>query len=155
MGKRGSLADRFWAKVSKQDECWLWTGAVKNSGYGTMSRGGRAGGMVNAHRVSWELHFGAIPTLLMVLHKCDVKLCVNPSHLFLGTAADNNRDSADKGRMHPGEQNGGAKLTVAQVLEIRRLRPSGKRTREVAVSLGVNPSAIRKILLGLKWKHLA
>jgi hypothetical protein len=79
--------------------CWLWTGRYGNQGYGTYG-GGRRGERVQAHRLVWEVTNGPIPTGLFVLHRCDVRGCVNPAHLFLGTAKDNTRDMMAKGRAH-------------------------------------------------------
>lgn len=89
----------FWSKVNKTESCWLWTGAIKTTGYGVFSHphAGRYR-LISAHRLSWILSNGCIPDRLHVLHKCDVKNCVNPSHLFLGTEADNHQDKAAKGR---------------------------------------------------------
>lgn len=103
--KIAPVADRFWPKVNKSGptiraelgSCWVWTASRDRSGYGKFGRG-RLRGWTKASRVSWELAHGAIPNGLWVLHRCDNPPCVNPGHLFLGTARDNNRDTAAKGR---------------------------------------------------------
>jgi hypothetical protein len=92
-----SVADRFWSKVRKSDGCWLWGASIKTTGYGQFFRGPR---IEKAHRVSYELTHGPIPEGLYVLHRCDVRACVRPDHLFLGTISDNSRDMIYKGR-HP------------------------------------------------------
>ena len=94
------IANRFWPKVQKSDGCWLWTGAIKSNGYGHIGSEGPGGYLKvrTTHRVSWELHFGPIPAGLLVLHRCDVRNCVRPDHLFLGTHTDNMLDCIAKGR---------------------------------------------------------
>lgn len=77
--------------------CYLWEGARSESGYGRVYDGSR---MWQAHRLVWTQVKGPIPHGLFVCHKCDTPPCVNPDHLFLGTAKDNNRDMAKKGRHH-------------------------------------------------------
>lgn len=92
--------ERFWEKVEKTDNCWLWKASKRNKGYGAFIWADKNGKIIQgrAHRFSWELHFGEIPIGLCVLHKCDIPACVNPKHLFLGTKADNNNDICLKGR---------------------------------------------------------
>jgi hypothetical protein len=97
--KRKSLRERFEAKVGKPDKngCWPWTGAIiKKLGYGEINS--CTGITLYARRVAWELTNGEIPDGLYVLHRCDNKWCVNPAHLFLGTAGDNARDMVKKNR---------------------------------------------------------
>lgn len=86
---------RFWKYVNKTDSCWEWIGARRRDGYGRI----RVGNFFEAaHRFSWELVYGDIPSDLCVLHRCDVRFCVNPDHLFLGTNRDNIDDMVKKGR---------------------------------------------------------
>lgn len=88
------LPERFWAKVQKGQDCWLWSGST-NGRYGRIVVDGKN---TPAHRVSWTLHNGPVPDDRSVCHHCDNPLCVRPDHLFLGTQSDNMRDCAAKGR---------------------------------------------------------
>lgn len=95
--RRHDHARLFWAKVQKTDTCWLWTGGIdRRIGYGQVSLFGRS---VKAHRYAWVLHRGPIPDGLFVCHTCDVRHCVNPAHLWLGTNLENMRDAQAKGRL--------------------------------------------------------
>lgn len=85
----------MWKKIDKVGDCWVWNGTVGNHGYGKIND---FGDMVLTHRVSYEATYGKIPEGMQVLHKCDVKLCVNPDHLFIGTQKDNVQDMLRKGR---------------------------------------------------------
>jgi hypothetical protein len=90
--------ERFYQKVEQPPysaACWIWLAAKSPQGYGHFFFNGRVD---KAHRASWEIHNGAIPDDLMVLHKCDNPRCVNPEHLFLGTHQDNADDKMRKGR---------------------------------------------------------
>lgn len=93
-GHHGTLEDRFWRFVTPGavSNCWEWTGSRNNHGYGTL-------GDQYAHRVSYELHRGAIPDGLVVLHQCDNPPCVNPNHLGMGTQWDNVQDARLKKRL--------------------------------------------------------
>lgn len=93
--KHPPLRTRFWDRVDKSGECWLWFGKIEWDGYGRVKYKGKS---YRAHRVAWELVNGEIEDGLLVLHRCDNPLCCNPSHLFLGTQQDNMTDKKQKGR---------------------------------------------------------
>jgi hypothetical protein len=90
-------ANRFWSWVEKIPDagCWIWSGKMNPNGYGAMKISGKQYG---SHRLAWMLVHGDIPAGMLVCHRCDVRLCCNPSHLFLGTGMDNMRDAVKKGR---------------------------------------------------------
>lgn len=164
-----TLQERFDQKyvVDAKSGCWLWTAAVCSGGYGCIGES-ITRKILPAHRVSWELHNGLVPSGLWVLHKCDVRRCVNPDHLFLGTVKDNGSDMAAKGRSlkgrsigpqkNPGKDfaaRGGAhyraKFSETDALEILK---SKERGADLAAKFGVAPSAISKIRSRKSWKHL-
>jgi hypothetical protein len=150
--------ERFWAKVDKTQDCWLWIGAqmqLRNGygNYGIFLLTLEPIRKVLAHRAIWELTYEPIPEGLFVCHSCDNPPCVRPSHLFLGTAADNNSDAIQKGRWSCGEQAGKAKLTEGQVLEIRDLS-SSLSNRAIAKQFGIGHSQVQRIAVGQTWRHL-
>jgi hypothetical protein len=153
---------RFWAKVDKDGpihpklgtRCWLSTGVKDKGGYGYMRV---RGSLVSMHRYSWELHFGAIPDGLDVCHRCDNRVCVNPTHLFLGTQAGNNADMVAKDRQAKGEDFPQAKLTKEDVREIRRRYALGgprNTLRALASEFGVSMPTIHRVVKREKWKHI-
>lgn len=150
------IEDRFWEQVAKSDGCWLWTGTTGTRGYGQIKRRLAFNHkiVVAAHRVSWELHFGPIPPGLFVCHKCDVRACVRPDHLFLGTGSDNVQDMLRKGRWAR-ITHGMAKITAAQVTEIRDLVANGGARREVAAQYGISHNQISAIVTRKSWRQVA
>jgi hypothetical protein len=152
---RKPIAERLWARTDKTNGCWLWRGCVMDCGYGQIGEGGQFGRVRLAHRVAWELAHGPIPDGLMVLHRCDVRRCVNPAHLFLGTAADNSKDMVIKGRSFVGERQPNARLTDAAVQEMRALHATGMATfTELARRFGVSRRTATDAIRGVAWRHL-
>lgn len=142
----GTVEQRFWAKVNKSDDCWLWTACRTNQGYGQIKVGER---LISVHRFSYELHHGAIPVGMFVCHTCDIRNCVNPAHLWLGTTADNTHDMIAKGRriITKGDAFVLTKVTDEQVSEIRSLWATGRYLqREIAVMFGVNRTHVCNIV---------
>lgn len=153
-----TLLDRFESKYIPEPNsgCWLWEAAVVQNGYGTISVNK---GMRRAHRVSYELYVGNIPDNLMVLHKCDVRCCVNPDHLFLGTHQDNMDDREFKGRgaLPPpnvyGRRLSKDKLTDANVIDIRlKYKPRLYTLLQLSIEYDVSASTIRRIIHEPNWR---
>lgn len=135
----------FLNKISGPSEhsCWLWLGAKNKNGYGVFSS-------KLAHRLSWSFFNGTIPTNLCVLHKCDVRNCVNPDHLFLGTQQENISDMISKGRQkfltHTcGVKHWNSLLTKEEVKEIRTERSNGARILWLAKKFNVSSATISRI----------
>lgn len=149
------MEERFLAQLEKTPSCWIWRGTRIPKGYGMVNYYGKD---MRAHRVAYLLFVGPIPTGLWVLHECDNPPCVNPAHLFLGTATDNVRDMERKARAkHPaGADNGLAKLSDSLVLEMRRMYATGAWSfRRLAARFGVSAPSATAAVRGETWKHLS
>lgn len=152
--------ERFLTRVKRMpDGCWIWQGAPSpgtKKGTGGYGRIMIAGVQMRAHRVAYEIWNGA-PGDLFVLHTCDVRMCVNPEHLFLGTHLDNMRDMAAKGRAggnHRGVHNGRAKNTPTDVIEIRRLFAAGMTQREIGRRYNLAGTTVHGIVRLKIWAHV-
>lgn len=155
VGKYG----RFWSKVDKsagESACWPWLGCIKQS------KSGYRWGDVKvrrrhwaAARWAWVLAFGGMPSGLCVLHRCDNGICCNPSHLFLGTNADNIRDSVEKGRKSQGENHFSAKLNNAAVAAIRAEYPNVANMATLARRYWVSLNTISLVVHRKTWKRQA
>lgn len=166
----------FWAKVNKESghwcngiQCWFWIAGHLTKGYGYFSNGKR---QIGAHVFAYELEIGPVPKDMFVLHRCDNPQCVNPAHLFAGSAKQNMRDMMEKGRddfpfstrpeliprgddhytrRHPervrrGEQLTHTKLTTQQVEEIRARDEAGEKGYMLATEYGVSKAQISRII---------
>lgn len=130
--------------------CWLWTEEISGSwGYGRFHLSGIR---VQAHRFSYEMNFGKIPEGLVVCHRCDVPVCVNPDHLFIVTQKDNMRDRQAKGKYATAEKHHAAKLTTERAREIKDALSGGESKKSLARKHGVSPKTIHNISTGLIWK---
>jgi len=168
---RWTFADssaRFDAKVKNAPSgCIEWTAATNPGGYGLFGekRSGKWK-LILAHRFAWECVNGAIPDGLFVLHHCDNRRCVNPSHLFVGTRQDNTDDMLSKNRqargdaVHPngvlnkGSNNGMAVLSDSQIVEIRQLLADGVVQQQIAKRFRIDQSSVSRISTGARWAHL-
>lgn len=144
--------ETFWQRVDQSGECWLWTGAIDaKTGYGRLRYQGR---QVTAHRLACELAIGPVPKRLYVCHSCDNRPCCRPSHLWLGTYADNMRDAFDKGRIQRGDAHGNARLRPAAVLLIRALTDRGVAGTVIALRFGIAPNTVCGITSRRNWGWL-
>lgn len=149
---------RFWSHVkpingTQPNACWLWDGQLNDGGYGVFKLRGKR---QFAHRFAYGAYCGPIPKGLDVCHRCDNPRCVNPSHLFTGTAGENIADMIAKGRhkVWRGQENGSAKLTLDDVEKIRSLYASGGiRQIDLARQFGVSQTAVSAIVLRKSWSH--
>jgi hypothetical protein len=158
---------RFWAKVNKNGPvpehrpelgpCWLWiAGCHPTSGYGHFRLNRRSR---RAHTVAYEWCIGPIIDGLFVCHHCDVRRCVNPGHLFLGTNSENILDAAAKGRAATGLRNGThvhglTKLTDEDVRDVINLHAGGMFQHEIAARKNISQTMVSHILTGKAWRHL-
>lgn len=154
VGRDHTDEERFEANVLRLPfhECWEWDGARRGPwGYGTIRFRGTDW---VAHRVAYTLARGEIPEGLFVCHQCDNPGCVRPSHLFLGTPADNSADCAAKDRISHGERHHWDKLTESQAREILQRYRAGERSVDIARDYGVSRQCIPQIASGRTWRRL-
>lgn len=149
------IAVRFWEKVdmsSGPGGCWPWLG-VKSRGYGKLASGARTASRMATH-VALELAGIDVPDGMRVCHRCDNPSCVNPAHLFVGTARDNSRDMVAKDRHCRGERYPHHKLTDEQAVQIRELKAAGATYDELEHQFGVGRSPLHRIVTGRCWRHV-
>ena len=154
---RTDLFMRFWkkCKINNENDCWEWQSEKTGKGYG------RFNVSINnkikhfkAHRISYELCVGTIPPEMMVCHHCDNPCCVNPEHLFLGTNTDNIADMMKKNRQRKGENHGRNKLSLDEVLYIKKYPKYHGSGVKLAEQFGVSATTIFQIRNDKRWKFL-
>lgn len=151
--------------VGDLSQCWEWNGGKSHHGYGVCCRPSRKGSRM-AHRVSWEVFVGPIPSGLNVLHRCDNPPCCNPAHLFIGTQQDNVDDCISKGRFSRkdctpyenrarGETLKKSHLKASDIREIRKLyKPWVFGMLKLSHKFGVSKQSIEAIVKRRVWKHV-
>ncbi len=141
--------EKFWEKVEKatDDLCWLWMGAKTGNGYGAI----KVDQITHlAHRFSWELHFGTIPNGKLIRHKCDVRNCVNPNHLEIGTQKDNVMDMIVRGRYV------GKRLDPIGIEFVRHWLKRGHTQKSIAEAFGISrPSISRNLTRNSSFKDIS
>lgn len=157
------MDERFEAKTIAVPEsgCWLWTaatngrGAVKGAGYGNYYDPVRRR-LMRAHRYAYERYVGPIPDGLHVLHKCDVSICVNPNHLYLGTNKQNMEDKSTRNRApdQRGVRNPRALLSQEDIERAWALWKKGLSQEKVAAIFGVHQTTISHAFTGRRWPHI-
>lgn len=154
-------SDVFWAKACPEalSGCWLWSASTTRTEYGRCHvKVGSSWHSRLAHRQAWTLAKGE-PGPMHVLHRCDVRACVNPDHLFLGTHRDNMDDREAKGRNKPhpapqGSAHHSAILTEARVAEARLRFAAGKSARSIGIEMGVRNRTMLDAIYGVTWRHV-
>lgn len=142
-------SDKFFDRINPEPNtgCWLWGGCIHHSGYGNFKFKGK---LFSAHRLSWVLHFGEVPKDLWVLHKCDVRACANPQHLFLGSASDNMFDMHNKKRHKKmWFKNSHCRNGHEYTKENSYINPKGLRNCRVCIRACVKKYADKKKLGGI------
>lgn len=155
-----NIITKFWEKVKFKtlQECWEWDAATRN-GYGAIKINGF---VLSAHRVSYFLTTGKDPEEKLVCHNCDNKLCVNPTHLFLGTHSDNSKDAYEKGIVTPPEgvtfKEGHApthrNLSESKAKTVKSKIKSGLSLRQISEDLNIKYQTVRDISAGRSYANV-
>jgi hypothetical protein len=151
---------KLFGEIEKKNGCWEWQGLLHPNGY-AYTTNHETEKKEHAHRVSYRIFKGDIPDKLYVCHSCDNRKCINPDHLFLGTAQENMLDAKEKGRLEhikllacKGEASPNAKLNDEKVREIRKEIEAGIRCTVIARKYCMSSSVIYLIRDGKAWSHV-
>jgi hypothetical protein len=146
-----TLEERFWSKVNKTESCWEWTAGKCSDGYGNFMTDRNEG----SHRVAWRFSRGHDAGEMHVLHRCDNRACVNPSHLFLGTHADNMADMASKGRKPGKRRMDSPRAAVLPEKSMTGIRYAysmfGLTQKEIAAAMGCSQQLVSLVIRGERW----
>jgi len=146
---------RFWERTRREGECLVWTGYRDRQGYGTLIRKAIAPSPMLAHRYAFLLTHGEVPDGAVIRHSCDNPPCVEPTHLLIGTQADNIADRQARGRHRPGRLLGEAhpqhKLTATALAEIREQYLRGDSLDLIGARYGVSKTTVYNALRGKNW----
>ena len=143
--------ERFWSKVDKSGDCWIWIGSKDKHGYGRFRLNNKN---MKAHRISFALQHGEIDSSKCVCHVCDTPDCVNPSHLFLGTLKENTQDMVLKKRNVFGENHPNSVLSKSDVIGIRSDVEKGIPHRLVSEKYRTQRSQVSLIANRKRWKSV-
>lgn len=150
----GILPKPLVGRVTEVGRCWEWQGWTNPSGYGVVTRS-RDNRKFYVHRLAWAEVNGPIPPGACVLHSCDNRRCVRPSHLHLGTRQQNTAEMLARGRSGRGETHSQAKVTEQQVREIRAAAEAGTTHERIGQRFGISRSAVGFICQRRTWRHVA
>jgi len=162
IGCTATLPSRFVKKVTKTDDCWIWTGNRNKRGYGSIGKGVSGAGSYGAHVASFILHKGKVDSGNDICHHCDNPSCVNPNHLFQGSTSDNMMDASKKGRAKGinserkrlGDTAPFHKLNTEKVIQIANLRKTGMTYKGIASTMKMPCSTVSMICQGYTWSHV-
>ena len=146
----GTFLERYWRNVRKTEGCWEWTGVKFQSGYGRIKANKR---QHIASRMAYLIEHGEIDDSLCVLHSCDNRACVNPSHIRQGTRGENAKDCVSRSRQCIGERNGCSIATEQQVLTIRKDCKT-KTIKQIATEIGMSYAFVWDVVRRRSWRHI-
>ncbi len=146
---RLSLRESFEMRFKKTEGCWIWSGTIEGYGYGVIDHNRRR---YRAHVLALKFDGRPVPDGMIACHHCDNPPCVNPAHLYVGTPAENARDAKERGLLPRGESHHNAKLTEAEIRQIRSLKMPATH---IALIFGVSRHTISRIQSGRGWEHVA